>query len=95
MGVSNKGKRKITINNKIYWWFVDEDSWREPQVHIIADDHSFIANCNLYCPRLEIIKDNQKGRRQISVPCSVSDKYFSFTPQYIADLIRIGTLAVE
>lgn len=91
MGVSKKGKRKIIVDEKVYWWFVDDVNWSEPFARIIADDHSFEAECSLYCPVLRIAKDNDKGRRSISIPCELSDKYFSFTPQYISELIRIGS----
>lgn len=91
MGISNKGKRKIIVNEKVYWWFVKEDNWGEPHAHIIADDHSYIANCNLYCPLMRIVKDNHKGKRNIPVPFELSKKYnMVFTPQYIFDLIQIG-----
>lgn len=90
MGVSKKGKRKIIVDKKVYWWFVDNYNWSEPFARIIADDHSFEAECNLYCPVLRIAKDSDKGRRSISIPFELSDKYLSFTPQYISELIRIG-----
>ena len=90
MGVCKKGKRKIIVDKKVYWWFVDNYNWSEPFARIIADDHSFEAECNLYCPVLRIAKDSDKGRRSISIPCELSDKYLSFTPQYISELIQIG-----
>ena len=92
MGIGKKNKRKIIVNEKVYWWFVKEDSWREPLIYIIADDHSFIANCALYCPVLNITKDNKNGKRSVSVPFELSDKQSVFTPQYISDLIQIGDL---
>ncbi|MCI9337005.1 MAG: hypothetical protein HFH93_05600 [Lachnospiraceae bacterium] len=91
MGVNKKGKRKIIVDKKVYWWFADDTIWDEPYVRIIADDHSFEAECNLYCPVLRIMKDNSKGRRSISIPCELSHRYLSFTPQYISELIRIGS----
>lgn len=91
MGVSKKGKRKIIVNEKTYWWFVKEDRWTEPFAHIIADDHSFIARCNSYCPSLNVIKDNHNGIRHISVPFELSDQYANFTPKYISELIKMSS----
>lgn len=90
MGVSKKGKRKIIVDGKLYWWFVDDVNWDEPFAQIIADDHSFEAECSLYCPILRIGKDTHKGKRTIAIPSAVSDLYLNFTPQYISNLIRIG-----
>lgn len=91
MGIRKKGKRKIIVNEKAYWWFCEEDSWREPLVHVIADDHSFIAECSLYCPVLNIIKDHENGCRRIPVPTELSEQYLNFTPQYISELIQLGS----
>ncbi len=87
MGVMKKGKRKIIVDNKVFWWFVEDDSWSEPTAQIIADDHSLIANCNLYCPVLRITKDKVKGRRSVPVPENVGEMVF--TPQFISQLIRL------
>lgn len=90
MGISKKNKRKIIVDEKIYYWFVEDDSWNEPLAHIIADDKTFIASCNLYCPILKIIKDNAHERRTIPVPDEMEENVF--TPQFIANLIRLGNL---
>ncbi|MGL5436916.1 MAG: hypothetical protein ACRDBO_16215 [Lachnospiraceae bacterium] len=88
MGINSKGKRKIIIDGVIYWWFVREDKWGEPIAHIIADDHSFVATCNLYCPLLTIVKDKQNGARNIPMLGEIKGECFVFTPQYIEQLIR-------
>lgn len=90
MGVSKKGKRKLVADEKIYWWFACEDAWGEPFVRIVADDHSLEGRCNLYCPVLRITKDGDKGERSIDVPTELADRHPSFTPEYIADLIRLS-----
>lgn len=88
MGISKKGKRSIIVNKKRYWWFVREDSGREPYVQIIADDHSFIASCNLYAPVLRIVKDQTSGPRIIAIPQVLSEEFDVFTPRYISEIIR-------
>lgn len=90
MGVSKKGKRKIMIDGNVYWWFAEEGADGEPVVHILADDHSFLAYCNMYCPVLRITKDSRKGVRDLAISFDVSDRYAVFTPKYIEELIRIG-----
>ena len=52
-------------------------------VHILANDHSFLADCNMYCPVLRITKDSRKDVRNLSIPFDVSDRYAAFTPKYI------------
>ena len=75
MGVSKKGKRKIMIDGNVYWWFAEEGAGGEPVVHILAADHSFLADCNMYCPVLRITKDSRKGVRDLAIPFDVSDRY--------------------
>ena len=93
MGAAHKGKRKIIVDEKLYWWFVEDLSHEGPCAHIIADDHSFIANCLLYCPVLRIEKGGLKDSAGwLSVPVSqtLSDNHRTFTPGYIAELIKTG-----
>ena len=83
-----------------YWSFNGESNRKyfqkkegvggEPVVHILAADHSFLADCNMYCPVLRITKDSRKGVRDLAIPFDVSDRYAAFTPKYIEELIRIG-----
>jgi len=89
MGISSKGKRKITVDGIVYWWFVRENHDREPIAQIIADDHSFLATCNSYCPYVTILKDGRKGPGSVPVPREISDRYVVFTPQYIEQLIKM------
>lgn len=90
VGVSKKGKRKIMIDGNVYWWFAEAGAGGEPVVHILADDHSFLADCNMYCSVLRITKDSRKGVRDLAIPFDVSDRYAAFAPKYIEELIRIG-----
>ena len=87
MSISKKGRRKLIVREKIYWWYVKEDGRGEPFVHIIADDHSFIASCNLYCPVLRISKNGSRGSRDLPIPFDISERYLNFTPQYISELL--------
>ena len=88
MGVNNKGKRKIVINEEIYWWFVIEDGYGI-FAHIISDDKTFIAECRLYCATLRIEK-SLTGKHEIGVPQLEEKHGHVFTPQYVRDLIEIG-----
>lgn len=88
MGIGGKIKRKITVDGMVYWWFVKEDDWQEPYVTILADDHSFHAVCNLYCPGISVLKGNTAGSGIIPVPRSISDQYITVTPGYVASLIK-------
>jgi len=91
MGVPKKNKRKIIVDEKIYYWFTANDRWNEPLAHIISDDRTFIASCNLYCPVLKIIKDNKYGQRTIPVPDGMEE--IAFTPKFISNLIHLGNLS--
>lgn len=53
----------------MYWWFADDTVWDEPFVRIIADGHSFEAECNLYCPFLRIIKVYTAFITNLSAKC--------------------------
>lgn len=90
MGVSKKGKRKVVVDGKTFWWFVRENAWGEPYACIVADDHSFEGRCNLYCPVLHIAKDGEAGARSIPVPSKLANDHPSFTSGYIAGLIRLS-----
>ena len=89
MGINKKGKRKIVVDDKVYWWFVKEVQ-KIPQASIISDDKAFIAECRLYNPILQVMKSpNGKGR--ISVPLEMGERYGQlFTPGYIKDLIQLA-----
>jgi len=86
MAVNAKGKRKVIVDEKIYWWFVVEDGYGK-FAHIISDDKKFIAECHLETRTLRIEK-SPKGKCELSVPMPYL--YEAFTPQYIKDLIELG-----
>lgn len=89
-GVSKKGRRKIIVDGKTFWWFARENAWGEPYACIVADDHSFEGRYNLYCPVLRIAKDGDKSAKSIPVPSELANEHLSFTPGYIAELIRLA-----
>jgi len=86
MAVNAKGKRKIVVNEKIYWWFVVVDG-HGTFAHIIANDKTFIAKCHLERRRLRIEK-SPNGKCELRVPMTYF--YEAFTPQYIKDLIELA-----
>ena len=90
MGVKAKGKRKIAVDEKVYWWSVKELK-KIPRVYIISDDKTFIAECRLYSPVLQVLK-SPSGKREIGLP-QIDEKHgLVFTPQYVRDLIEIGDI---
>ncbi len=44
MGASQKGKRKIVVNDTIFYWYVtwDEDWWLENIIHIFDDNKQHV-----------------------------------------------------
>ena len=88
MGVNSKGKRKIIVDNKVYWWSVKEVE-KIPRVYVISDDKSFIAECRLYYSVLQVLK-SPSGKREIGVPELEEKHGHVFTSQYVRDLIEIG-----
>jgi len=88
MGINAKGKRKIVLDEKVYWWSVKELQ-KTPRTYIISDDKTFIAECRLYSPVLQV-KKSLTGKREIAVPQLEKKHGLIFTPQYIRDLIEVG-----
>ena len=85
MAVNAKGKRKIVVNEKVYWWFVAVNGYGK-FAHIISDDKTFIAECHLEGRKLRIEKSpNGKFELNVSMPYLCE----SFTPQYIKGLIEL------
>ena len=40
MAVSSKGKRKIIVGDRLFFWFVKRNQQGIPRLHIISDDKS-------------------------------------------------------
>lgn len=89
MGINKKGKRKIVVGGKTYWWFVKEVQ-KVPRVTIISDDKAFLAECRLYNPVLQVMK-SPYGKGQIAVPLKMEDQHGQlFTPGYVKGLIELA-----
>ncbi len=48
MGVSTKKRRKLTVNNRLYVWYVKEDyDFPNYVLHVFSDDKQFIVHYHL------------------------------------------------
>ena len=65
--ISQKGKRKITYKDKLYYWYVkkDEDD-NQSYLHIISDDKKMLIiyrvnqiNDNLLRPKVNVVRNNK------------------------------------
>lgn len=91
MSVRTKGKRKITVNNKEYVWYIELDS-EHPILNIISEDKSLIISCplkvkNSYIISKGIIFQNEKRDgcwKRYSLPFSVPE---IITPKFVKELI--------
>ena len=43
MAVNTKGKRKIVVNGKVYYWFVRIEKDGSHRIHILTEDKKFIS----------------------------------------------------
>jgi len=85
MAINAKGKRKVIVDEKVYWWFVTVDGYGT-FAHIISDDKKFVASCHLESHKLRIGKKLPEIY-ELTVPMPYL--YETFTPQYIKDLIKL------
>lgn len=84
MGVAAKGKRRVLVGGKTYYWYAAEtEKWREPYVFIVAEDKSLIASCPLYCPSLRI---QTAGKESIAVPFEIK----VFTNEVVRKLVLLA-----
>ena len=92
MSVNKKRKRKIIVDEKVYWWFVVEEGYGVI-AHIISDDKAFIAEYRLNDRVLWIYKSS-KGKCEIDLPL-LEERYLGIKPHSIKHLIKVGLGDVE
>ena len=101
MGISTKGKRKITVFGQRYIWFVDGESdysygSHSIVVQVVSCDRKFIASYQLMQPdnaRFVIIKGNEfsgveTGHSWKRFLCPKWESNFIVTPKVVRSLIE-------
>ncbi len=101
MSVSSKGKRKITVCNKIYLWKValdDESGYYA--LNIVSDDKYLIISCPLQTKTSYVIskgrvfqtKDTTGIWKRYLLPFNVPD---TITPKFVEQLIVWSTHDID
>ena len=97
MGVAKKGRRKITVSDRCYVWYVESDSESPYYIlNIISDDKALILSCPLQTETPYVISKGhlfQKERRngiwnRYLLPFAVPEV---ITPKFVADVILWAT----
>lgn len=97
MSVGKKGKRKISIDNKEYVWYVDLD-YDSPYhiLHIISEDKSLLLSCPIETETPYLIskgisfqtKKNNGIWNRYLLPFNVPD---IITPKFVSEVIVWAT----
>lgn len=94
MGVAKKGRRKITVFNKSYVWYVEADYYII--LNIVSDDKTLIISCPLKTETAYIIsKGNMFQNKKTNgiwsrylLPFNVPE---IITPKFVSDIIFFAT----
>ena len=94
MGVSTKGRRKITVDGKLYVWYVakDDDSWYDI-LNIISENKEYVLAVPLNIKKWYIISKGRTFQGRITSGCW--ERYLlpmeipeAVVPGIVADIIR-------
>lgn len=97
MGIAKKGRRKITVSDKRYVWYVELDNDSPFHIlNIVSEDKALIISCPLKTETQYIIsKGNMFQNKRTDgiwhrylLPFNVPD---IITPKFVSDVILLAT----
>ncbi len=96
MGVMKKGRRKITVRDKLYIWFIEPDDGGLLSLNILSDCKTIVLSCPLSSGATYVIAKGAlfQGRKtnglwhRYPLPFPIPE---AITPKFVSDIILWAT----